>query len=213
MLRPLGFVDHRDPACHQEDNLFGVGDHLLVAAVPQKGLKKVKCYLPEGEWYSYWNDEKLIGGTHHKIAVKKTTFPFLVRAGAILPLRPVVQHIEEVSPDAMSLHVFAKEGGEAVRSSLYEDAGEGYEFLNGAFRNKDFTVLGSAENLHIHQESNGTFEERYQDYEVVLHGLYFEPKYAVVDGQIEQLHQKEIDGKSCWALKAPKRFQVISIER
>ncbi|MEO1437872.1 MAG: glycoside hydrolase family 31 protein, partial [Bacteroidota bacterium] len=200
MLRPLGFVDHQDAACHQESNLFGVGNHLLVAAVPEAGLKKVKCYLPEGEWFTYWNDQKVTGGKTHKIPVKKTTFPFFVKAGAVLPLRPVTQFIESVSPEAMALHVYAHQNSEGVKSKLYEDAGEGYAFLNGEFNIKEFVVLGSEETLHIHQTIEGSFEENYQIYQVLLHGLYFEPKYAVVDGQIEKIELTEVTGKACWSL-------------
>lgn len=62
-----------------------------------------------------------------------------LRAGAIVPLGPVVQFADERAPDAIELLVAPDASGRA-EGRLYEDAGEGYGHTRGEFRRTRFTA-------------------------------------------------------------------------
>ncbi|MCC6348842.1 MAG: DUF5110 domain-containing protein [Candidatus Eisenbacteria bacterium] len=62
-----------------------------------------------------------------------------LRAGAILPLGPVVQSSGETAPDSLELLVAPDADGRA-EGWLYEDAGDGYGYARGAFRRTRFAA-------------------------------------------------------------------------
>ena len=62
------------------------------------------------------------------------------RGGSIVPLGPVVQSTEQITPDLpLTLIVVLDEQGQA-QGILYEDAGDGYEYLDSQFCLSTFTA-------------------------------------------------------------------------
>src|SRR5690349_7575360 len=60
------------------------GRDLLIAPVYEKGATGKKVYLPEGDWYDWWNNAKQKGGQTIVKPVDLATMPIYVRAGAII---------------------------------------------------------------------------------------------------------------------------------
>ncbi len=48
------------------------------------GKYLVTTYLPEGEWYDFWTNERLQGGQEVDKSCPMDTFPLYVRAGSIV---------------------------------------------------------------------------------------------------------------------------------
>jgi alpha-glucosidase len=61
------------------------------------------------------------------------------REGSIVPIGPVVQHVDAAPLDTLDLLVCLDARGRAA-GTLYEDAGDGYEFEQGAFRRTWFSA-------------------------------------------------------------------------
>lgn len=98
----------------------GVADHLVA---PERNV-----YLPRGDWYDFWTNERLVGGRTILRPAPLRSLPVLVRAGSILPLGPVRQYVSEKPADPMELRVYPGRDG---AFTLYEDEGDGYGYERG----------------------------------------------------------------------------------
>jgi alpha-glucosidase/alpha-D-xyloside xylohydrolase len=102
------------------------GRDLLVAPVVEKGAKSRRLYLPAGEWYDWWTNERVAGGRWLERPVDLATLPLYVRAGAIVPLDPVRQYTAQPESEPTTLRVYPGSDGEFV---LYEDDGVSLDYL------------------------------------------------------------------------------------
>jgi len=125
MLRPLLFEYFDDPVTYTADDEFLLGDSLLVAPITRPGVEHRHVYLPRGTWVQWWTGE-VVTGPAHVLAHAPLGRPALyVRGNAAIPLWPVRMHTGE-PVERLTLRVFAG-GPEPVTSSVFEDAGDGYE--------------------------------------------------------------------------------------
>jgi alpha-glucosidase (family GH31 glycosyl hydrolase) len=104
------------------------GRDLLIAPVFEKGATTREVYLPSGEWYDWWTNERTAGGRSIARSVDLATMPMYVRAGAIIPMDPVRQHTSEVMTEPTTLKVYRGADGSFT---LYEDDGISNEYLRG----------------------------------------------------------------------------------
>lgn len=104
------------------------GRDILVAPVTEKGATSRKLYLPRGDWYDWWTEEKIEGGREIERAVDLVTMPLYVRAGAIIPLAPVRQYTGEKVDGSLTLQVYRGADGQSL---LYEDDGSTFNFRKG----------------------------------------------------------------------------------
>jgi alpha-glucosidase/alpha-D-xyloside xylohydrolase len=106
------------------------GRDLLVAPVTAKGATERKLYLPEGEWYDFWTNDKHDGKRELTRKVDLATLPLFVRAGTILPLDPMRQYTTQAVEEATTIRVYSGRDGEY---RLYEDDGSSLDYLQGKF--------------------------------------------------------------------------------
>ncbi|RZK40108.1 MAG: DUF5110 domain-containing protein, partial [Hymenobacter sp.] len=181
MLRPLTFLDQNDPETYLRMAEFALGDHLLICPITQAGADGRWMYLPKGQWYYYWTDELKAGGAEVWAAADLTRIPLFIRAGAVVPMQPVMQYVGEKVVTELTLHVYYTSG--PTESVLYDDGGEGYGYQQGQQTTRRFTVAGDATSLTINQKIAGDYQPSYATYRVVLHGLPAAPHAATADGQ------------------------------
>jgi alpha-glucosidase len=181
MLRPLTFLDQSDPETYLRMAEFGVGDHLLVCPITQADSDGRWMYLPKGEWYYYWTDELKSGGQEVWATADLTRIPLFIKAGAVVPMQPVMQYVGEKPVEELTLHVYHKNG--VAESVLYDDGGEGYGYHENQQTTRRFTVAGGATSLTLTQTSEGEYQPSYTTYRVVLHGLPTAIAAATVDAQ------------------------------
>ena len=106
------------------------GRDLLVAPVVEKGAASRKLYLPKGTWFDFWTSERAEGGREVDRAVTLETTPLYVRAGAVIPMGPVKQYVDEPVDGPLSLTVYPGADG---ASSIYEDDGRSFDYRTGQF--------------------------------------------------------------------------------
>jgi alpha-glucosidase/alpha-D-xyloside xylohydrolase len=106
------------------------GRDLLVAPVVAKGATERKLYLPDGDWYDFWTNERQAGKREVTRKVDLATMPLYVRAGAILPLDPVRQYTAQPPDEPTTIRVYPGRDGEFV---LYEDDGRTLDHRTGKF--------------------------------------------------------------------------------
>src|SRR5262249_60632647 len=85
-----------EAAVERGDQYVG-GRDLLVAPVTAKGAAERTLYLPEGDWFDFWTNDRHAGKRERTRQVDLATLPLFVRAGAILPLDPVRQHTAQAA--------------------------------------------------------------------------------------------------------------------
>jgi len=122
IVRPLFFADPRDARLRALDDELLLGPDLLVAPVVERGADSRRVTLPAGGWYELESGE-YHGGLEATLDAPLGTTPALARAGSIVTLGGVRQHVLEAD-DQRELLVFLDSDG-AATGSLYEDSGDG----------------------------------------------------------------------------------------
>jgi alpha-glucosidase/alpha-D-xyloside xylohydrolase len=102
------------------------GRDLLVAPVFTKGASSRDVYLPEGDWYDWWTNERATGGRTVTRQVDLATMPLYVRAGAIIPVDPIRQYTGQAVTEPTTVRVYDGTDGEYT---LYQDDGISQEYL------------------------------------------------------------------------------------
>lgn len=121
IMRPVFFADPADPALRTEDDLFLIGDGLLVH--PQLTLNADRVpTMPNG----IWRPLTLHGADNPDIP------DFYLKGGSIVPSGSVIQFVGEKPLDPLTLIVALDENGRAS-GTLYEDSGDGYEYMDGDY--------------------------------------------------------------------------------
>ncbi len=92
------------------------GDDLLVAPVTREGATTWAVYLPAGVWYDFWTGARHAGPGGITVEAPLERLPLFVRAGAIIPMGPVMQHSGERPLDELTLRDHP-EGTIALRRS------------------------------------------------------------------------------------------------
>ncbi|RMG81003.1 MAG: DUF4968 domain-containing protein [Bacteroidetes bacterium] len=182
MLRPISFVDQADPNTANRSHEFMVGDHLFVCPILQSGVPGRYLYLLRGEWYNFWTDERIEGGREVWVDAPLDQIPMFIRAGAVLPLYPVMQYVGEKPVEQLTLHIYYKNGEET--SLLYEDKGEGYDYKHGGANVRRFHTAGDDTKLVVRQQKTGQFTPPYTHLQVIVHGLPFKAAQGRTAGKI-----------------------------
>lgn len=121
IARPAFFADPADPALRTEDDIFLIGEGLLIK--PSLTLHSDRePVMPRG----IWNPLTLEGADNPDMP------EFYLKGGCIIPTGPVMQHVNEKALNPLTLVVALDEHGSA-EGTLYEDSGDGYEFKEGDY--------------------------------------------------------------------------------
>ena len=72
----------------------------------EKGATSRRLYLPRGTWFDFWTEEKVEGGREINRAVDIETMPLHIRAGAILPLGPIRQYVDEPVDGPLTVTIY-----------------------------------------------------------------------------------------------------------
>jgi alpha-D-xyloside xylohydrolase len=107
----------------------------------------MQTYLPAGtDWYDFWTHERFSGGKTVSKDVPLDIFPLYVRAGAIVPMGPVVQYATE-QPDAP--HEIRIYPGANGKFTVYEDDNETYDYEKGRYATYELTWNDSAKSFTV----------------------------------------------------------------
>lgn len=165
LMRGLAMDFAQDPKVYSIDNEYMFGPSLLVnpvttaqytqknADAKQQGtadfstIKSQTLYLPRSAgWYDFWTGERTPGGQSVTRPTPIDLMPLYVRAGAILPLGPVVQYAAEPSTAPLELRVYP---GADAKFVLYEDENDSYRYEKGAYATIQFSWSEKTQQLSI----------------------------------------------------------------
>ena len=191
VVRPIFWSQLGDTTALGVSDEYLLGDHLLAAPVVDSAADTRAVYLPAGHWFRLGTDSAYDGGRRVTVSAPgalrdggDTTglagLPLFARAGAVIPMRPVMSYIGERAVDTLSLHVWP--GATArVTSELYEDAGDGYAYEHGQYRLTTFTTTGGDGTLEIALARQGKYAGA-RAFSVVVHAVS-RPRSVKADGR------------------------------
>lgn len=137
ILRPLLWAYPEDTATYSMDDEFLCGDALLVAPVTRPGVEYRHVYIPAGSWFHLWTGTR-VEGPAHVLAYAPLGQPAIyVHANIAVPLWPEMNHAGQREADPLTFVLYPHEGRGSA--AFYEDAGDGYEHLNGFYGRRAVT--------------------------------------------------------------------------
>jgi len=128
MMRALWLHHPDDPQATARGDQFYWGRDILVSPVVEKGAASRRLYLPRGNWFDFWTEDRVAGGREVDRPVDLATMPLHVRAGTILPLGPIKQYVDDPVEGPLSIVVYPGADG---TFTLYEDDGKTFDHRRG----------------------------------------------------------------------------------
>lgn len=180
IMRPISFLDIEDKETYYREDEFLHGDHILVCPIINSNLGRY-VYLPRGTWYDFWTYSQHEGGKEIYKECGMSQIPVYVRAGAIIPLYPDMNYVGEKKIETLTLRAFYSH--DKIKSELFEDRGDGYDYTRGYFNKKTFTLKGNDASMNIWQNINGQFTPEYDTYTLELIDVPFTVNSFKVDDQ------------------------------
>jgi alpha-D-xyloside xylohydrolase len=98
-----------DPTTWAIGDQWLLGDALLVAPIlDETGRRRV--YLPTGSWTDWWTGERSAGPRWVEVEADLATLPLWLREGAVIPLGPVVDYVDQQPQSELTLRIAPFEG-------------------------------------------------------------------------------------------------------
>ena len=130
MHRPLVMDWRTDGKARDVGDQFMFGPAVLVSPVLQPDATRRTLYLPDSPaWYDFWTGASQKGGREIDADARLDCIPLYVRAGSILPLGPEIEYADEQPAGPIELRIYPGADG---KFELYQDAGDSYDYENGA---------------------------------------------------------------------------------
>jgi len=148
--------------------------------------------LPPGEWYDFWTLEKHTNHTNKdqiSLHPKMDEVPLYVRAGAIVPLQPLVQYTAEKPNGPLELRVYLPSGTSAndCRGTLYQDDGHTFAYQRGEILRVNYSCQVSANSVTVTSSIvKNAFKPWWQSAEIELYGVASAPKEVRVGAEVDK---------------------------
>lgn len=178
IIRPVFMAEPKNTQLRNIDDCYLLGEKVLVAPILKPASIRRTVYLPEGDWYNFNTNQRYAGKQIINVEAPLDTLPIFIKSGTVLPMWPVMQYAEEQAVDTLTLRVYTDSG----ETWLYEDAGEGLDYQNGASRWLTFRCQETSDSLVIERSVEGDFMASYQQIELQLIGSRKQINKIVVDG-------------------------------
>lgn len=164
MMRALTFDFRNDPNVYGIPDQYMFGPAFLVNPVTAQlytgssaaGKAKTReVYLPAAtKWYNFWTGEVSNGGQKLTVDVPMDIMPLYVKAGAIVPMGPVMEYATEKPADKIELRIYCGADG---TFKYYEDENDNYNYEKGAKATFNLTWNDKLRQLTI-SETKGSFK-------------------------------------------------------
>jgi alpha-glucosidase len=174
IMRPIIYNYPNEMKFLKTQDEFLVGDDILVCPVLRAGAIKREISVPPGTWYSFWDDHIIKEGDEQTISAPIDTIPIFIRGGAIIPMQSVVQNTSEQVVEIF-IHVFPDAQKKAA-GEMYEDAGDGYDYIAGNYRHTEFLYTSSNESIIFsYRITDGTYQPHTRYINLIIHNYTIAP--------------------------------------
>ncbi len=140
-IRPMYHIAPEQEQAYVCPNQYTFGSELIAApfispADPDLRLSRQVVWLPEGDWYGFFDGRHYTGGWH-AVYGGLDEVPVFAKAGAIVPLGPMVEWGGVENPAELTVHIFP---GADNHFNLHEDDGVTGKYLQGEYAVTSFDL-------------------------------------------------------------------------
>ncbi|MFI3263696.1 MAG: TIM-barrel domain-containing protein [Rikenellaceae bacterium] len=146
MMSPLAYYYPEDKATWTIDDQLFFGENIMAAFVTEYKQREKEVYLPAGEWFDFWANEKIAGGRTITAKAALDQIPLYVKAGSIVPFGPKVQYATEPTDEPTHIRVY---GGGNAAYTLYLDDNLTTDYMKGIYSEIIFAYNDSKKELSV----------------------------------------------------------------
>jgi len=188
LMRPMLYEEPGNAKVRAMSSTYLWGKDFLVTPVLRQGATTADVYFPSrSAWFDFYSGEKQAGGATRSIKLAADHVPVYVRAGAFIPLAPVVQTTRDYSTKNIELHYYHDASVRAGAGKLYDDDGltaqayeQGkYELLHFASK-----LAGSTLSLRIESEIGKQYQRPERAIALQVHNVGTKPAAVRIDGKV-----------------------------
>jgi alpha-glucosidase len=195
LMRPV-FLEYPQASEFYGDNRdFLFGRDFFVAPVTTEMVDAEEILLPPGEWYDFWTNTKLSSKEKFNLHPRLDEMPLYVRAGAIVPMQPLVQSTGEKPNGPLELHVYLPAGtaGDDCRGTLYQDDGHTFAYQKGEILRVNYSCQVSNGSVTVTSRiEKNAFRPWWKSAEVLLVGTAAPPREVRIGDVV--VHEWRYDG-------------------
>ncbi|WP_051286930.1 glycoside hydrolase family 31 protein [Algoriphagus mannitolivorans] len=127
-----------------------------------------KVYLPKGDWYYLYSDQKHAGQATIYQDCPLNYLPVFVKAGQIFTMQSEVEFTGAKHDGILRIHVY--KGSEGSEFLHYEDAGDGFEYLNDGYFKRKITYSPETKSIRLTQ-AEGNYPTDFSSLRIYFHGF------------------------------------------
>jgi alpha-glucosidase (family GH31 glycosyl hydrolase) len=187
LVTPLYYSNPEDDDAYNCPQAYWFGSELIAApfTAPTEadlGLSRQRVWLPDGLWFDFFIGRQYAGGWQ-TVYGDWSQIPVFAKAGAIIPLGPLVGWGGVENPTELTVHVFPGADGQFT---LYEDDGETVGYQRGAYAETPFTQVWRGDSLTLAigpVQGDVTFAPARRTYVVEIHAVAQADVTVTLDGK------------------------------
>ncbi|MBG9375303.1 glycoside hydrolase family 31 protein [Panacibacter sp. DH6] len=146
---------------------FLFGQDMLVAPLTSNEKSK-QVYLPQGDWYDLFTDNKIAGAQVVNTDCPGYKLPLFIKASAIIPVQGIVQSTKDKPTDTLFLHVY---NGQVDNTyTYYEDDGTSLDYKKEMYYQRDISFHPAARQITI-AAKRGAYKSHFNYIQLLLHGF------------------------------------------
>jgi len=180
LMRPLFFDESTNTSALNNKTTYLWGNDFFVSPVVEASLKEQKISFPaSSNWFDFYTDEKIEGGTTETIELKEESIPTFVRGGAFIPMIKSIQNTTQYNLNSFDLHFYFDESVKESEDKLYNDDGE----TPNAFEKGMFEIIHfesefkkNCIEIEIEHEIGSNYKFSSKEINLVIHNISKKPK-------------------------------------
>ncbi|OQX78579.1 MAG: glycoside hydrolase family 31 [Bacteroidetes bacterium 4484_276] len=150
-------------------NQYIFGPSLLIIPV-ESDKQLTTAYLPEGEWYDFYTDEKFSGKQEITAKCPGDKLPVYVKAGSMVPMQSPIQSTAQMPSDTLQVHLYKSDHVVDLEWGYYEDDGVTYNFKEGEYYMRTMVYKPSINEVTFNPR-DGKFTGKFEQIQLVFHGF------------------------------------------
>lgn len=122
LIRPMNYYSFSDSNLNRAADQYMWGESLLVAPVLEKAAATRKLYLPPGDWYNFFTNQRRKGGEWVEEKLYPDKIPVYAKASSFIPTRPGLSNTEDYKTRLLVVkHYSGRDPGDYM---MYDDDGQ-----------------------------------------------------------------------------------------
>jgi len=194
LMRPVFLEYPQASGFYGDDRDFLFGSDFFVAPVTTEMADAEEISLPPGDWYDFWTNTRLSSKEKFSLRPRLDEMPLYVRAGAIVPMQPLVQRTGEKPNGPLELRVYlpASTPGNDCRGTLYQDDGHTFAYQKGEILRISYSCQVSNGSVTVTSSTEkNAFQPWWKSSKVTLYGAASTPKEVRIGDEV--IHEWRYD--------------------